>query len=55
MSIPPFLGDVGLIKVVSVFRFGHPNWNGYSIEFGLYAQRIAILYRVKNIVKVTSI
>ena len=33
MSIPPFLGNAGLINVVSEFSFGHPNF--WELENGL--------------------
>ena len=43
MSIPPFLGDVWLIKVVSELSFGHPMCHFLGLENGHFWQKCSLL------------
>ena len=45
-AIPSFLGDVGLIKVVSEFSFGHPKWHFWAHKDGHFRQKD--IYLPKN-------
>ena len=40
---PSFLGDVGLIKVVSEFSFGHPKCHFFVPEYGHFCQKCPYL------------
>ena len=43
MSIPPLLGDDGLIKVVSEFSFGHPKNHFWALENGHFWPKCSLL------------
>ena len=48
MSIPPFLGVVELIKVVSEFSFGHPKCHFWALENGHFWQKCSLLGTKKS-------
>ena len=42
-TIPSFLGDVGLIKVVLEFLFGHPKCHFFYLKIATFLAKVPII------------